>query len=44
MQISFSRDSVINSLDEFKYSLEEEVTFAMYFRRNEELFRKDCAT
>ena len=38
------QDSVINSIGEFKYSSEEEVTFAAYFRRYEENFPKDCIT
>ena len=29
---SFSQDSVINSIGEPKYNLDEEVTFAVYFR------------
>ena len=41
---SFSQDSVINSIGEFKYSSEEDVTFAEYFRHYEEIFQKDCAT
>ena len=40
----FSRDSVINSLGEFLYNPDEEVTFEVYFRRYEEIFQKDCAT
>ena len=33
---SYSQDSVINSIGEFKYCSEEEVTFAVYFRHYEE--------
>ena len=44
---SFSRGSVINQIGESKYSPEEEVTFAAYFRCYEEFFfffQKDCDT
>ena len=37
---SFSRNFVINSIVEFRYRPEEEVTFAAYFRRYEEFFFK----
>lgn len=36
--------SIINKIGEFKYSPEEKVTSAAYFRRYEEIFQKDCAT
>ena len=41
---SFSQDSVINSIGEFIYSPEEDVSFVAHFRRYEEVFQKDCAT
>ena len=37
----FSQESVINSVGEFIYKLEE-VTFVAYFRRYESIFKKDC--
>ena len=40
----FLLDSVINSISEFKYSPEDEVTFTVYFRSYEKVFQKDCAT
>ena len=40
----FSQDSVINSIGEFVYKPDEEVTFGKYFRRCEEIFQKDCET
>ena len=41
---SFSQDSVVNSIGEFSYKPDEEVTFAAYFRRYEEIFKNDCKT
>ena len=38
----FLQESVINSVDEFIYKPEEEVTFEAYFRRYESIFEKDC--
>ena len=38
------KDSVIDLIGEYKYSPEKDVTFAVYFRRYEEVFQKDCAT
>ena len=40
----FLLDSVINSIEEFKYRPEEEVSFEAYFRHYEEVFKKDCIT
>ena len=37
---SFSRDSVIYSIGEFKYCPEKEVTFSEYFRYYEKVFNK----
>ena len=37
----FSQESVINSVDEFIYKPEKEVTFEAYFRRNESIFEKN---
>ena len=40
---SFSQDSEINWMVEFKYNPEEEVTFAVYFHCYEKVFQIDCA-
>ena len=37
----FSQESVINSVGEFIYKREGEVTFQAYFRRYESIFEKD---
>ena len=39
---SFIQDLVINSVGQFKYNPEEEVTFVTYFRHYEEMIQKDC--
>ena len=39
---TFFQNSVINSIGEFVYKPDEEVTFGPYFRRYEEIFQKDC--
>ena len=36
----FSQDSVINSIGEFLYKPDEQVTFREYIRRYEEIFQK----
>lgn len=41
---SFFQDSVKDAIGEFKYSPEEEVTFAVYFHCYEEVVQKDCTT
>ena len=42
---SFLWDLVINSIDEFKYSPEEEdVIFVVYFCCYEKVLQKDCMT
>lgn len=40
----FSQDSVINSIGEFLYKPDEEVTLGVYFQRYEGIFQKDCPT
>ena len=38
----FSQESIINSVGEFIYKKEEELTFKAYFRRYKSIFEKDC--
>ena len=40
----FSQDSIINSIGEFIYKPDKEVTFGAYFQRYKEIFQKDCVT
>ena len=40
----FSKDSIINSVSEFIYKPDEEITFEAYFQRYEEIFQKDWVT
>lgn len=40
--ISFLPDSVTNSISEFNYITEENITFLSYFRRYETIFSEEC--
>ena len=38
----FSQDTIINTIAEFNYMPEEELTFSLYFCRYEDLYKTDC--
>ena len=41
-EFSFSQNTVWSAVENFSYSSEEDVTFASYFRRCEDLYKTDC--
>ena len=38
----FTAEAIVNSITEFKYCSEEGVTFPFYFRKNADLYKKEC--
>ena len=41
---AFSQNAIWSAIEDFKYAPEEEITFASYFKRYEDLYITDCAS
>ena len=41
-EFSFSKNPIWSAIENFSYSLKEDITFEWYFRRYEDLYKTDC--